>query len=47
METEAFKTYGVMPAINRPAIVADKQGLANYGAGRFSVATPETIGWQK
>jgi len=47
METEAFKTYGVMPTINRPAIVAVKQGLANYGAARFFVATPETIGWQK
>ena len=47
VETEAFKTYGVMPTINRPAIVAVKQGLANFGAGRFFVATPETIGWQK
>jgi peptide/nickel transport system substrate-binding protein len=47
VETEAFKTYGVMPTINRPAIVAVKQGLANYGAGRFFDATPETIGWQK
>jgi peptide/nickel transport system substrate-binding protein len=47
VETEAFKTYGVMPTINRPAIVAVKQGLANYGAERFFVATPETIGWQK
>ncbi|MGQ0719729.1 MAG: ABC transporter family substrate-binding protein [Pseudonocardiales bacterium] len=47
VETEAFKTYGIMPVISRPAIVATKQGLANYGAGRFFVATPETIGWQK
>ncbi|MGH3777249.1 MAG: ABC transporter family substrate-binding protein [Pseudonocardiaceae bacterium] len=47
VETEAFKTYGIMPTINRPAIVAVKQGLANYGAGRFFAATPETIGWQK
>ncbi|MGH3786725.1 MAG: ABC transporter family substrate-binding protein [Pseudonocardiaceae bacterium] len=47
LETEAFKTYGIMPTISRPAIVATKQGLANYGAPRFFVATPETIGWQK
>jgi peptide/nickel transport system substrate-binding protein len=47
LETEAFKTYGIMPTINRPAIVAVKQGLANYGAGRFFLATPETTGWQK
>jgi glutathione transport system substrate-binding protein len=47
VETEAFTTYGIMPTINRPTIVAVKQGLANYGAGRFFVATPETIGWQK
>ncbi|MDQ4009876.1 MAG: ABC transporter family substrate-binding protein [Actinomycetota bacterium] len=47
VETEAFKTYGTMPTISRPAIVATKQGLANFGAGRFFVATPETIGWQK
>jgi peptide/nickel transport system substrate-binding protein len=47
LETEAFKTYGIMPTISRPAIVAVKRGLANYGAGRFFVATPETIGWQK
>jgi peptide/nickel transport system substrate-binding protein len=36
-----------MPTISRPAIIAVKHGLANYGAGRFFVATPETIGWQK
>jgi peptide/nickel transport system substrate-binding protein len=47
LETEAFTTYGIMPTINRPAITAVKHGLANYGAGRFFVATPETIGWQK
>jgi len=47
VETEALKTYGVMPTISRPDIVAVKQGLANYGAGRFFVPTPETVGWQK
>lgn len=47
VETEAFKTYGIMPTINRPFIIAVKQGLANYGAGRYFLATPETIGWQK
>jgi len=47
VETEALKTYGVIPTINRPNIVAVKQGLANYGAGRFFVPTPETVGWQK
>ena len=46
-EREAFATYGVMPALSRPAIVAVKQGLANVGAGRFFVPTPETVGWQK
>ena len=47
VEIEALQTYGVMPTIYRPVIVAVKQGLANFGAGRFFVATPETIGWQK
>lgn len=47
VETEAFRTYGVMPTILRPAVVAVKKGLANYGAGRFFVPTPETVGWQK
>jgi peptide/nickel transport system substrate-binding protein len=47
VETEAFRTYGVMPALSRPAIVAVKSGLANYGAGRFFIPLPETVGWQK
>jgi peptide/nickel transport system substrate-binding protein len=46
-ETTALSTYGVLPTVNPPAIVAVKTGLANYGAGRFFVATPEMIGWQK
>jgi peptide/nickel transport system substrate-binding protein len=46
-ETAALSTYGVLPTVNLPAIVAVKTGLANYGAGRFFVATPEMIGWQK
>jgi peptide/nickel transport system substrate-binding protein len=32
--------------VNLPTIVAVKTGLANYGAGRFFVATPEMVGWQ-
>ncbi|MGQ0479953.1 MAG: ABC transporter family substrate-binding protein [Pseudonocardia sp.] len=47
VETKAFTTYGVMPALSRPSIFAVKQGLANVGAGRFFIPTPETIGWQK
>jgi len=46
-ETAALSTYGVLPTVNVPAIVAVKTGLANYGAGRFFTATPEMIGWQK
>lgn len=46
-EKAALATYGVMPTVNLPAIYAVKQGLANYGAGRFYVPTPENIGWQK
>ena len=46
-ETAALSTYGVLPTVNLPAIVAVKTGLANYGAGRFFTATPEMIGWQK
>jgi peptide/nickel transport system substrate-binding protein len=47
VETTALSTYGVLPTVNPPAIVAVKTGLANYGAGRFFTATPEMIGWQK
>jgi peptide/nickel transport system substrate-binding protein len=46
-ETAALSTYGVLPTVNLPAMVAVKTGLANYGAGRFFVSTPEMIGWQK
>ena len=46
-ETVALSTYGVLPTVNLPAIVAVKTGLANYGAGRFFTPTPETIGWQQ
>jgi glutathione transport system substrate-binding protein len=46
-EVAAFKTYGVMPTVNLPAIYAVKTGLANYGSGRYFAATPENIGWQK
>jgi peptide/nickel transport system substrate-binding protein len=47
VETDAFKSYGVLPTVVLPDIVAVKHGLANYGAGRFFDALPETIGWQK
>jgi peptide/nickel transport system substrate-binding protein len=47
VETKALSTYGVMPTVTLPEIDAVKKGLANYGAGRFFDATPETIGWQK
>ena len=46
-ETAALSTFGILPTVNVPAIVAVKAGLANYGAGRFFVPTPEMIGWQK
>jgi peptide/nickel transport system substrate-binding protein len=46
-EAAALATYGVLPTVNLPAIIAVKTGLANYGAGRFFTATPEIIGWQR
>lgn len=46
-ETVALSTYGVLPTVNLPAIIAVKTGLANYGAGRFFTPSPEMIGWQK
>jgi peptide/nickel transport system substrate-binding protein len=46
-ETVGMSTFGVMPTVNPPAIIAVKTGLANYGAGRFFTATPEMIGWQQ
>ena len=46
-ETAALSTFGILPTVNPPAIVAVRTGLANYGAARFFTATPETIGWQK
>jgi peptide/nickel transport system substrate-binding protein len=47
VETKALETYGVLPTVESPDIIAVKKGLANYGAGRFFVPTPEIIGWQK
>jgi peptide/nickel transport system substrate-binding protein len=47
VETEAFRTYGVMPTLILPSIIAVKRGLANYGSGRFFTTTPDNIGWQK
>ena len=46
-ETAALSTFGILPTVNVPAILAVKAGLANYGAGRFFTPTPEMIGWQK
>jgi peptide/nickel transport system substrate-binding protein len=46
-ETAALATYGILPTVNLPAIIAVKTGLANYGAGRFFTPTPEMIGWQR
>ena len=46
-EGAALSTFGVLPTVNLPTIVAVKAGLANYGAGRFYTASPEMIGWQK
>jgi peptide/nickel transport system substrate-binding protein len=46
-ETAALSTFGILPTVNVPAILAVKTGLANYGAGRFFTPTPEMIGWQK
>jgi peptide/nickel transport system substrate-binding protein len=46
-QSQAFKTYGIMPTLTLPAITAVKRGLANYGSGRFFTTTPENIGWQK
>ncbi len=47
VETKALKTYGILPTAEDPDIYAVKKGLANFGAGRFFLATPETVGWQK
>lgn len=47
VETEAFKTYGLMPVDNGPTIVAVKKGLANVGAGMYFSSLPQNIGWQK
>jgi peptide/nickel transport system substrate-binding protein len=47
VESQAFKTYGIMPTLTLPAITAVKHGVANYGSGRFFTTTPENIGWQK
>jgi peptide/nickel transport system substrate-binding protein len=46
-ENTALSTFGILPTVNVPAILAVKAGLANYGAGRFFTSTPEMIGWQK
>ncbi|MFC4949360.1 ABC transporter family substrate-binding protein [Pseudonocardia sp. GCM10023141] len=46
-EVAAFSTYGVVPTVNLVAIYAVKNGLANYGAGRYFTTPPENIGWQK
>ncbi|MGH3855382.1 MAG: ABC transporter family substrate-binding protein [Pseudonocardiaceae bacterium] len=47
VESQAFKTYGIMPTLTLPAFTAVKHGLANYGSARFFSTTPENIGWQR
>ncbi|MEO7194957.1 MAG: ABC transporter family substrate-binding protein [Pseudonocardiaceae bacterium] len=47
VESQAFKTYGIMPTLTLPEIIAVKHGLANYGSARFFTTTPENIGWQR
>ncbi len=47
VEREAFKQYSNLPLFNGPDMVAVKHGLANYGAGMFTVGPVEDIGWQR
>ncbi|MGH3550817.1 MAG: ABC transporter family substrate-binding protein, partial [Pseudonocardiaceae bacterium] len=52
VESQAFKTYGIMPTLTLPSITAVKHGLANLpgtldGRARFFTTTPENVGWQK
>lgn len=47
-ETEIMaETWGILPLLNGPTIIAAKKGLANYGADIFGVQKPQDIGWQK
>lgn len=41
------ETWGIMPLLNGPTIIATKKGLANFGADIFGVQRPQDIGWQK
>ncbi|OFN44346.1 ABC transporter substrate-binding protein [Corynebacterium sp. HMSC072G08] len=47
LEVEAFKTYGLMPWANGPAMTGVKKGLANFGPAGFAVIPKEDIGWEK
>lgn len=47
VEQEAFRQYSNLPLFNGPAMVAVKEGLANYGAGQFYIGPIEDIGWEK
>ncbi|WP_431952043.1 ABC transporter family substrate-binding protein [Actinacidiphila sp. bgisy167] len=52
VEQKMMETYGIMPLLNGPSILAVKKGLANYGAAQFygnygSMGPPELIGWEK
>ncbi|XCB29981.1 ABC transporter family substrate-binding protein [Arcanobacterium hippocoleae] len=49
LEVEAFKTYGIMPIYNGPAMTAVKKGLANYSSYSqgFAKIPIEHIGWVK
>ncbi|GAC70635.1 ABC transporter family substrate-binding protein [Gordonia soli] len=47
LERQAFGQFSDLPLFNGPAMVATKQGLANYGAGQFYIGPVEDVGWQK
>ncbi|MFR9676933.1 ABC transporter family substrate-binding protein [Streptomyces sp. TR02-1] len=52
VEVEAMKTFGIMPLLNGPTIIATKKGLANYGSAQFyghygTLGPAELIGWEK
>lgn len=47
VEHEAFQQFSNLPLFNGPAMVAVKEGLANYGAGQFYIGPIEDIGWEK
>lgn len=46
LESEALQLYGVFPTMTRPAIVAVKTGLVNYGPTFFGTIRKEDVGWK-